>query len=98
MAIDGTWNVTMDTPLGERKATLTVTSAGGTLTGSQSADGQTGDIYDGTVNGDDASWKVDITSPMSMTLEFTGKVAGDALSGSMSAGMYGSWPFTGTRG
>ena len=97
MAIDGTWNVTMDTPLGERKATLTVSSAGATLTGTQSAEGATGTIYDGTVTGDEASWKVDITSPMSMTLEFNGKVAGDELTGNMQAGMYGSWPFTGKR-
>ena len=35
MAVDGNWNITMSTPMGERNATLTVKSAGGTLTGTQ---------------------------------------------------------------
>jgi len=39
MSVDGNWNLTMSTPMGERNATLTLTSAGGTLTGTQAADG-----------------------------------------------------------
>ena len=35
MAVDGNWNITMSTPMGERKATLTLKNAGGTLTGTQ---------------------------------------------------------------
>jgi len=46
MAVDGSWNITMSTPMGERNATLTVASAGGTLTGTQGAEGQSGDIFD----------------------------------------------------
>ena len=33
MAVDGNWNLTMSTPMGERKATLTLLASGGTLTG-----------------------------------------------------------------
>ena len=69
MAVDGSWNITMSTPMGERNATLTVASAGGTLTGTQGAEGQSGDIFDGTVNGDDVAWKISITNPMPLTLE-----------------------------
>ena len=53
MAVDGNWNIVMTTPMGERKATLTLSSAGGTLTGTQGADGNSGEIFDGTVSGDD---------------------------------------------
>jgi len=97
MAVDGDWNLTMTTPMGERSATLTLKSSGGTLTGTQGADGNSTDIFDGTVNGDDVFWKVSITNPMPLTLEFTGKVAGDAMSGEMGIGPMGSFPFTGTR-
>lgn len=97
MAVDGTWNLTMQTPLGERSATLEVKADGATLAGTQSAEGQQGPIYEGTVNSNNVAWKVDITSPMAMTLEFEGAVDGDAMSGSMSAGMYGSWSFTAKR-
>jgi hypothetical protein len=97
MAVDGNWNITMSTPMGDRNATLSLKNAGGVLTGTNSADGNSTDIFDGTANGDDVAWKVSITDPMALTLAFTGKVAGDAISGEMGIGPMGSYPFTGTR-
>ncbi len=97
MAVDGNWNITMSTPMGDRQATLILKNSGGTLTGTQAAEGNSTDIFDGTANGDDVFWKVFITSPMPLTLEFTGKVAGDSISGEMGIGPMGSFPFTGTR-
>ena len=97
MAVDGNWNITMSTPMGDRDATLSLKSTGGTLTGTQSAEGNSVEIFDGTVNGDDLSWKVSITNPMPLTLAFTGKVSGDSMSGEMGIGPMGSFPFTGTR-
>src|SRR6266852_4569625 len=82
MAVDGNWNITMSTPMGERNATLTLKNAGGALTGTQ---------------GDDVAWKVSITNPMPLTLAFTGKVSGDSITGEMGIGPMGSFPFTGTR-
>lgn len=96
-AVDGTWNLTMQTPMGDRKATLAVTSADTKLQGTQSAEGNTVDIFDGTIHGGALSWKVNITSPMPMTLEFNGTVEGVAMTGNMTAGAFGSWPFTGQR-
>jgi hypothetical protein len=97
MAVDGNWNITMSTPMGDRQATLTLKNSGGTLSGTQAAEGNSTEIFDGTANGDDVFWKVSITSPMPLTLEFTGKVAGDSISGDMGIGPMGSFPFTGTR-
>ena len=96
-AADGTWNLTMQTPMGERRSTLTLSTAGGTLTGKQEAEGNTTEIAEGTVNGNELSWKVSITNPMPLTLTFTGTVDGDTLSGSADTGMFGSFPFEGTR-
>ena len=97
MSVDGNWNITMSTPMGERQATLSLSANGGTLTGKQAADGNSGDIYEGTTSGDDVSWKIDITDPMPLTLTYTGKVSGDSMSGEMGIGPMGSFPFTGTR-
>ena len=44
MAVDGNWNITMSTPMGERNATLTLATAGGTLTGTQAAEGNSGEM------------------------------------------------------
>lgn len=97
MAVDGNWNITLSTPMGDREATLTLATSGTTLTGKQSGEGDSADIFDGTVNGDDLAWKVKITSPMPLTLDFTGKVTGDSIAGEMGIGPMGSFPFTGTR-
>lgn len=97
MAVDGNWKITMSTPMGDRDAALTLKSAGGALTGTQSAEGNTGEIFDGSVDGDNVAWKISITSPMPLTLAFTGKVSGDAIEGDMGIGPMGSFPFKGSR-
>ena len=97
MSADGTWNLTMETPMGERRSTLTLSTAGGKLTGKQEAEGNTTDIADGTVDGNSASWKVSITNPMPLTLTFSGTVDGNSMTGSADTGMFGSFPFQGTR-
>lgn len=97
MAVDGNWNLTMTTPMGERQATLSLKQAGGALTGTQDADGNTAEIFDGTVSGDAVNWKVSITNPMPLTLEFIGTISGDSMSGEMGIGPMGSFPFNGVR-
>jgi hypothetical protein len=97
MSVDGTWKVTMQTPLGERAATVTLAAAGGALTGTMGGDAGSTPIKDGKVDGNKVSWKTDITDPMSMTLEFSATIDGDKLSGSVKLGMFGSAPLAGTR-
>ncbi|MBO0765084.1 MAG: hypothetical protein J2P50_10915 [Hyphomicrobiaceae bacterium] len=97
MSAAGTWKVAMQTPIGERKVTLTFETAGGVLTGKMSAeDGNAVDIYDGKLAGSSASWKANIKNPMPLTLEFSGAIDGDKISGTVSAAV-GSWPFSGSR-
>jgi hypothetical protein len=99
MAIDGKWNLTIKTPLGDRSSTLEVASAAGKLTGAQTAGGDDSSaIENGAIKGNEASWSVDITSPMPMTLTFNGAVAGDTLSGTVQLGPYGESTFSGERG
>ena len=99
MSADGTWKLTMQTPIGERKSTLALQEAGGGLTGKLTGDeGNATDIFEGKASGDSISFKAAIKSPMPLTLEFTGKVAGDKISGNVSASGVGSWPFQGSRG
>ena len=69
--------------MGERQATLSVKTEDSLLKGSQSAEGRSMDIFDGAANGNEVSWKVSITDPMDMTLEFAGAIEGDRISGSV---------------
>ncbi len=98
MSADGNWSLVVASPIGERPATLSVTTDGSTLKGSQQADGNSTEIFDGTVDGNAISWKVSIVDPMPMTLEFRGTMDGDELSGSVTLGAFGDASFSGTRG
>ena len=98
MGADGNWSLVVATPMGERRGTLSVKTEGSVLNGSQTADGNSAEIFDGTVNGDEVSWKVSITDPMPMTLEFTGAINGNELSGNVKLGTFGASSFTGIRG
>lgn len=98
MSADGCWNLVLKTPVGERKATMTLTSDGGTLTGRQVAEGRSVDIFDGKVSGDDLSWKISVTEPMPLTLTFKARVDGDTMSGTADIGWMASFSFSGMRG
>ena len=97
MAVDGKWEITINSPLGAQKAVLDLKTEGNSLTGSQSAAQGSGPLENGTVDGDTLTWSAKISSPMPMTLDFAGKVEGDKLSGNVKAGSFGSFPFTGSR-
>lgn len=94
---DGVWNTTMNTPMGAQKATLTLATDGGSLTGSMSGPQGAIDLKDGAVDGDSLSWKADITQPMAMTLEFSATISGDEISGNVQLGAFGTASFSGTR-
>ena len=98
MSAEGNWNIVVKSPMGDQPSTLSLKVEGGALTGTQGAQGQTQPIANGKVDGDTVSWSNSITTPFPMTLEFTGTVAGDTLNGTVKAGSFGSFPFTGARG
>lgn len=95
--IDGTWNIVIKSPAGDQKGVLTVQAAGATFAGQFSSDEGALDIDDGTVDGDTIGWTMKITKPMPMTLTCSLTHAGDALTGTVTAGPFGKFPMTGTR-
>lgn len=97
MAVDGKWEIVINSPMGAQKATLDLATSGGTLTGTQQAAQGSGPLENGKVDGNTVSWSAKISSPMPLTLDFTGAVDGDKLSGSVKAGSFGSFPFSGSR-
>ena len=97
MGADGTWNMTMKTPMGEQAGTLTLSTDGGTLTGTMGCPQGTMELENGTVDGDNLAWTVNMTSPMPITIEVTATVDGDAISGEAKLGSFGTASFSGTR-
>jgi hypothetical protein len=97
MAIDGNWEITINSPMGAQKAKLELAVQDGVLTGTQHAQDKSQPLANGKADGNALSWSANITSPMPMTLEFSGNVDGDAITGSVKAGAFGSFPFAGSR-
>lgn len=94
MAFDGKYNVTIQTPMGAQTGVLDLSQSGDDLTGSmQAGSGESAEIKNGKVNGESATWDVDISSPMPMTLSFDANKAGDNLSGSVTLGAFGQSTF-----
>jgi hypothetical protein len=97
MSIDGTWNCTLNSSMGNQEVQMVLTSANGVVTGRLSAPIGEADVRDGKLNGDSARWKCSVTKPMSVTLAFDVKVSGDSISGSVKLGFFGKATLTGTR-
>ena len=97
MSVDGTWNLVIKSPMGDQTGVLAFKAEGDALTGTATTMGSTDPIAGGKVDGDTVTWSNKITSPFPMTLEFTGTLDGDSLSGTVKAGTFGTYPFTGAR-
>jgi hypothetical protein len=91
MGVEGTWDITIKTLIGERKATVVLKSDDGTTLRAKERL-----LYDGTMEGDTVRWKTDVTSPMALTLAFTGEVSGDSIAGRVATAL-GTWSFRGVR-
>lgn len=98
MSVAGTYDIVIKTPMGDQKGKLTVDPNGDSFTGNVASDMMgTMDVADGKVSGNTITWKMDMKVPMPMTLEGEATVEGDAISGSVKAGAFGSMPLSGTR-
>jgi hypothetical protein len=97
MSVSGTWKLTLDTPMGRQESTVELTADGSALTGTASSNGETIEIFDGSVDGDNVTWKVKVTKPISVTATLTGTVSGDEMTGHAKAGFFPAAPFTAVR-
>ena len=98
MSADGTWNVTLNTPMGAQAGTLELATDGNTLTGTMSGPQGSMELENGTADGDSLSWTVNMTQPMPITIEATANVDGDEISGEAKLGAFGTATFSGSRG
>jgi len=98
MAIDGTYQIEVDTPMGKQAAKLTLKTSGGALSGTIEDSFGKHEFGGGQAEGDQVAWGMEIESPMGkMQLDYTGKVTGDSISGDVKVGSFGTSPFKGQR-
>ena len=70
---------------------------GSSFTGSVSDPMGSMDVKDGMVSGNTLTWKMDMKVPMPMDLDCDAVVDGDAISGNVRAGAFGSMALSGVR-
>ncbi len=98
MAVDGTFSMSVNTPMGTQNAKLILKTDGDSLSGNVSGPRGEQSISGGTVSGDNAAWTTEASGPMGqMKLDFRATVSGDEISGTVQLGSYGSADFRGTR-
>jgi hypothetical protein len=92
--IIGTWDVTINTPMGAQVVSLQFTDehTGVARYGTDSVP-----LQNVTVSGNSASCSVTVTQPMAVTLKCAVTVDGDTLNGTASAGFFGKFALTGRR-
>ena len=97
MSADGTWNCTLDSPMGAQQMTLTLVTDGTKLSGKLEGQRGTMEFTDGTVDGNNLTWSVSLEQPMPMQIDTTATIDGDTLTGESKLGSFGTAKLTGTR-
>lgn len=97
-AIDGQWDSVAQSPMGEQRSVLTLTSKpDGSFAGTNSGPLGALDVTDGQVTGDMVTFKMQLTTPFPMTLTVEGRIEGDTMEGTIDTGAFGKFPVTATR-
>jgi len=97
MSITGTWNLTMNSPLGAQPAILQVQEAGGAYQGTLTGKAAPTPLEELKVDGGNVAFSADADTPVGrMKLGFSGAVTGDSLAGKYTT-PFGAFDFSGTR-
>ncbi|MGN5633907.1 hypothetical protein [Streptomyces sp. AC154] len=97
MSVEGTWNLSISTPIGKMKAVVELRRQDGALTGVAHGAGEEVPLADVALTGDRLTWKQSVTKPMRLNLAFDVTVDGDTFRGTSKAGRLPSSKVTGER-
>ncbi|MGA2108256.1 MAG: hypothetical protein ABSH25_11510 [Syntrophorhabdales bacterium] len=97
MAIDGTYNVTMTTPMGPQQAKLTLKCDGSSLSGTYESAMGPEEFSGGTINGNRCEWNATTKTPMGpLSLKISAIVEGNRISG-QAVSPFGTATFEGSK-
>ncbi|WP_030372112.1 hypothetical protein [Streptomyces rimosus] len=97
MSIEGTWDLSMSTPIGKIKAVVEFRREDGVLAGTAHGTGEEVPLSEVVLDSDRLTWKQSITKPMRLNLAFAVTVDGDTLTGTSKAGRLPASKVTGER-
>jgi imidazolonepropionase-like amidohydrolase len=96
--VAGTWDITVTSPQGENRASMTVTQSGATIEGTMATEMGTVQVTDGRITGPRVTFSITVPiSGQTTTITFRGTVDGNRMTGTADLGAMGSATFTGER-
>jgi hypothetical protein len=96
LTVQGKWNITIKTPVGDKTGVLDLVVDGPKLSGSLYDAEHFAAISDGKVDGNRLTWSAQITKPMRLSLKFSATVNANDIEGSAKH-FLGSVSFRGSR-
>ena len=84
MTIDGTYDISVQTPQGAQPMTLELVTSGTELQGQVRQGDETLELLDPSYEGSNVTFKLKVTKPMPVTLTFDAVIDGDLISGTAS--------------
>ncbi|PJE94501.1 hypothetical protein CUT44_30280 [Streptomyces carminius] len=97
MPVEGTWDLSIATPVGRIRAVVELLRRDGALTGTAHGAGEEVPLDDVVLDGDRLTWKQAVTRPLRLNLAFAVTVTGDTLTGAARAGRLPASQVTGRR-
>jgi hypothetical protein len=100
MSAAGTWDLTIDSPLGKQRAKVTLTQNADNSWAGTSLDllsGEESACFNIEVNGEAVGWQQQITKPMKLKLTYKLTLDGDRLTGKVKAGLFPASKVVGER-
>jgi hypothetical protein len=94
VSVVGKWDVSITTPFGEQVVRL---EFGDEHSGIARYGTESIELLGGSTAGDDASWGVILTQPVSVRLKCSVTIDGDAMRGTANAGFFGKFAVAGVR-
>ncbi|MGA5218277.1 hypothetical protein ACPCAE_19730 [Streptomyces cinereoruber] len=86
MSVEGTWDLSLSTPIGRMTAVVELHERDAVLTGAAHGAGERVPLVDVVLDGDRLTWKQAVTKPLRLNLAFDVTVDGDSLRGTSRAG------------
>jgi hypothetical protein len=93
----GSWDVTIDTPIGKMEVVFDIAEEGGAIHGTARSDAESVELLDPVASGNKLTWTQNVTTPMKLTLKFDVDVDGDSMTGTAKAGFLPGSKLHGTR-
>jgi len=96
--VTGDWELTMETPRGERTSKIHFDQDGESITVNMSSSRGGEVTAEGTIKGNEIEWTVTRSTPRGeMTMTYTGKVEGNTMSGEVNFGDRGQAEWKATK-